>query len=199
MAADICVNIASGEFTCLDAFQCHARDHPNHIALEHWDAERSLRISYEQLQAASTHAALGILHLWPTARGERLLSFCDESPALVISFLAIGFCGGIVVPLDPGAPEARLHAMIGDCTALAAVCSKTWLALLAAKLSSADLVDACGGPIAIESLEALLQVGERSSPLQPSVQASSAILEGVRPSPSCSLHLIYTSGSSKSQ
>ena len=56
------------------------------------------------------------------APGARVADFCDEGAALVLSFLAIGLSGGVVVPLDPANPELRLRALVEDADAAIGMC-----------------------------------------------------------------------------
>jgi acyl-CoA synthetase (AMP-forming)/AMP-acid ligase II len=99
-------------------FHAFVTAQPSACALVHHDrdAGSSIQLTYRDLADMAVAAGLG-LHEAGLHRGCPIVSFCDESPAVVIAFLGIASAGGVVVPIDPAAPEARLQSMIADCGA----------------------------------------------------------------------------------
>jgi acyl-CoA synthetase (AMP-forming)/AMP-acid ligase II/ankyrin repeat protein len=178
--------------TCLDEFTSFAATHPLALALVHHDGS-TLHFTYQELSKASMAAALGLREAG-LQHGQRILSFCDESPSLVIAFLGIAAAGGVVVPVDPATPHARLQVVLADCGAYFALCGCEWEEALSAKLlhNGPDL-GLSTTRLKLVTLEAATRVGSkcmRESQQQPQ--------PGGRPSqpvPTDHLHLIYTSGS----
>ena len=143
------------------------------------DRARQLAFTYSELLLTSQRAAVGLL-LQCGERSSTIISFCDESPNLIVAFLTIGFAGCVVVPVDPGAPDARLHSLVADCGAAIAVCAAEWTVALAAKRLK----------VSLQPLDALLAAGAAEGPTQ-----AAALLAAARPDAESALHLIYTSGS----
>ena len=80
--------------------------------------EDTATFTYARLLATARAAALGLLLVAGFEPGTTtVVSFCDEAPASVVAFLATGFANAVVVPVDPGAPEHRLRALVEDCGA----------------------------------------------------------------------------------
>ena len=121
------------EETCLDDFWEFVAGHPSAVALLHQgDGGSSSRFSYRHLACAAAAVQQGLRDVG-LCRGDTIVSFCDEAPALVIAFLGIASACGVVVPLDPAMPQARLRSVIIDCGALLALCGCEWKEALAAK------------------------------------------------------------------
>ena len=172
------------EETCLDDFWEFVAGHPSAVALLHQgDGGSSSRFPYRHLACAAAAVQQGLRDVG-LCRGDTIVSFCDEAPALVIAFLGIASACGVVVPLDPAMPQARLRSVIIDCGALLALCGCEWKEALAAKV-----YDAQDELVRLVTLEAMLGAdgsGEACLDLAPIAS---------RPQPADHLHLIYTSGS----
>jgi len=168
--------------TCLADFHAFVTAQPSACALVHHDrdAGSSIQLTYRDLADMAVAAGLG-LHEAGLHRGCPIVSFCDESPAVVIAFLGIASAGGVVVPIDPAAPEARLQSMIADCGARLALCVCEWKEALESKV--------CGHEerLHLVTLEAAMRAGR----MRMCHESSMLPL----PQPDDHLHLIYTSGS----
>ena len=87
--------------------------------------------------------------------GERIADFCDESPALVLAFVAIMRAGATIVPLDPAAPTARVRALVYDCEPSTALCSA---------VAAPALEERLGGVVPLVTLEHALASGASPAP-----------------------------------
>ena len=52
-----------------------------------------------------------------------MADFCDEGPAIVLALLGIALAGGVVVPLNPALPAARLRSLLADADVSLLLCS----------------------------------------------------------------------------
>src|SRR5438034_10709307 len=77
--------------------------HPERVAVENGDET----ITYAELEAASNRLA-NLLSSLGARRGDRVALYLDKSIASVIAVYGIMKTGSSYVPLDPGAPPARL-------------------------------------------------------------------------------------------
>ena len=149
---------------------------PRAVALLHHE-QHNVEYTYEELMRAAEDAAIGLATAG-VASETPVADFCDEAPALLIAFYAIAIAGGVVVPLDAAAPEARLAAQLDDCSAPFALCEDEWLAALSVKLKFVQLV----------SLEAARRQGVAAG-----IESSACVALSVSADAPC--HLIFTSGS----
>ena len=72
------------------------------------------RVSYGDLERASNRVA-NLLAAAGCQRGDRVGLLIPKSPAAVVAMLGVLKAGAIYVPLDPGAPVARLAGILEQC------------------------------------------------------------------------------------
>ena len=70
-------------------------------------------LTYQQLEQKATQLADYLQNLGVQAE-TRVGIYCDRSPEMVISLLAVHKAGGAYVPLDPSYPQERLQFIIND-------------------------------------------------------------------------------------
>ena len=157
--------------TLLDDVAAQARAKPSSPALHYVDGAESLVLTYAQLISEARAVARGLI-LACCVNGARVADFCDEGPAIALALLGIALAGGVVVPLDPALPAARLRSLLADADVSLLLCSAASSAALAAKLENSRT-----------PLLALEAVGAAGDVLLPT------------PTPDALVHLIYTSGS----
>lgn len=88
------------------AFTAVARAHPHRTALIHGD----LRIGYGELAARAAAAAHRLAGR--TAPGESVGICARRSPGTIAALLGTVLAGGAYLPLDPGAPDERIRALV---------------------------------------------------------------------------------------
>ena len=157
--------------TLLDDFAAQARAQPSSPALHYVDGAESLVLTYAQLISEAQAVARGLV-LAGCIAGARVADFCDEGPAIVLALLGIALAGGVVVPLDPALPAARLRSLLADADVSLLLCSAASVAALSAKLETSRTP--------LLALEAVGAAGDAPLPT---------------PTPDALVHLIYTSGS----
>ena len=157
--------------TLLDDFAAQARAKASSPALHYVDGAESLVLTYAQLISEACAVARGLI-LAGCGVGARVADFCDEGPAIALALLGIALAGGVVVPLDPALPAARLRSLLADADVSLLLCSAASVAALAAKLENSR------APLL--ALEAVGAAGDAPLPT---------------PTPDALVHLIYTSGS----
>ncbi|MDA0700250.1 MAG: AMP-binding protein, partial [bacterium] len=59
-------------------------------------------------------AAAGALHAWGLRRGDRVALYLDNTPSFPIAYLAVLWCGAIVVPVNSRYRETELRHMLRD-------------------------------------------------------------------------------------
>ena len=160
--------------TLLASFVARASSSGDAAALAELGREGLSSTSYASL-CATVRGAAAALQAAGVVSGEAVVDFCDEGRAMVVAMLAITMAGAAMVPLDPASPPARLSALVADCGAALALCTRARLASLASALD--------GGRCQPLALEDVL-VRDASLPAAPAP-----------PPPGALCHHIYTSGS----
>ena len=95
--------------TLVTLFERQARKHPGRIALTAGDQQ----ITYRQLESRTNQLARMLVSQGASPEDCIALLF-DRSPELIVALLATLKAGAAYLPLDPGAPPARLSALVGD-------------------------------------------------------------------------------------
>lgn len=101
--------------TIYGAFAVQAREHPDRRALVE-GGEGGRVFTYGELEAWSTAIAQA---LGSSVEGQTVGLWASRSPAAVAAIFGIWQAGGVYVPLDPKAPDARSLRLICDCGAAA--------------------------------------------------------------------------------
>jgi acyl-CoA synthetase (AMP-forming)/AMP-acid ligase II len=78
------------------------------------------RLTYGELEAASNRMARA-LRAHGVRRGDRVALWLPRSPEAVVALYGIMKAGAAYVPVDPGAPPARLGFIACDCAVSALV------------------------------------------------------------------------------
>ena len=176
----------------LQAIRAQAAAQPDAPAVLHVDGAARLSYSYGRLIRDAYATARHLRSSAGLAKDGVVGLLSDEAPGVVIGFLAIAMACGVVVPLDPGAPEARLAALLEDSAASLVLCDASWVAPIRSKLRSA------GEPLSMlhmVALETALAGGGESGSAVGGGSCSAVGDEWSPPSGSSLCHLIYTSGS----
>jgi amino acid adenylation domain-containing protein len=92
---------------------------PDHLAL----VDKQRQYTYTELDEASNRFANHLIACG-VKRGDRVGLYLEKSLEAVASLFGILKAGAAYVPLDPGAPLARVAYMITDCKIAAMVCSR---------------------------------------------------------------------------
>jgi acyl-CoA synthetase (AMP-forming)/AMP-acid ligase II len=168
--------------TVLELIEAQRCADPSALALVHVDAGcPPVCMSYEQLLCQARRAAGSLRAHGGGGAGSRIALLCDEAPQLVVAFLAIAISAAVVVPIDPGAPHARMVSLLLDCGASLVLCDRAWMPAIASKLRDEGGTPTLSLPVvAVEDLA--------SSSL-------GAAEDWPPPTGACECHLVYTSGS----
>lgn len=93
----------------VELLQAHARSHPNAIALVEGVGRRQRRISFEELELASSRVA-ALLQQSGLSRGDTVLVFHPMSVELYIAIAALLRAGLVVMFIDPSAGKSYIDS-----------------------------------------------------------------------------------------
>lgn len=100
----------SQSLTCVNFFNQHVANTPDHIALKDGISE----YSYHQLDLLSTQVAAYIYDNFETTGVSPIAVLMDRSAQMIVVLLGILKAGRIYLPLDPDFPEDRLSFIISN-------------------------------------------------------------------------------------
>lgn len=103
------------------AFQHHARQHPDALALVAEDDQGEQRWTYAQLDELSNRLAQDLRRLCRAAPERRVALLLPRGAERIISILAVWKSGAAYVPLDPAHPPARLAQIVEDVAPVALI------------------------------------------------------------------------------
>lgn len=143
-------------------------------------------LSYNQLHKRAA-AVAATLDADGPVDGAVVAVLLDEAPGSVIAELGILYAGAAFVPLDPGAPPARICYQLADCGACAVIHSRAQTALAQALLEHDDAQICRVRTVELESTFDVAE-GQRMACMQAREK-----VKMLQESDVC--HVIYTSGS----